>query len=787
MIGSMFQLTNAQGITVDIQSSSLRAYTPVGLGMYVTNTYSAYNAGFIRTNSQLTDPTSNPYEVYIQFGDVSSQSYQSFADFASFLAYPPYTLSYTTDAGTWYRNANLQSITKTEIGGSTVIAADRLNEAFILEFYTAWYQLQSQEYISYNDDPTLAIYGKIYNTIVSPSTGNPNLIVASTVTANSYLSTTGTVITQATGPFTTDYIAVTPGSQITVTIPTIANGVIRICEYDTGKNYVTRQVTSTAGITTQTFTLSSTTAYIRFSPNALGSTSIPYGSPYKVEIGDEATPWDAVGQSTTNYPTQQLVNSSGTNLATITDNGYSAATIQVSGNAEVQNSLVSVSDSSGNVLGSQQLNTNPNPDQIVASTNNTILVHDNSDGTSTVSTTVAPGQSIQVTQTGVGSIYNQSNLGYNNLAADSEMLDGLKSGSDQGWNAADSISSILTNTYVDSSGNSHNAIQMASTSGSNSNVLVSENITPTLNSTYYWSVYYKVTSALSSAATVNMEGRTGTVSSNSASEAESLVSTSKTVGGWTLLTGSFKPTSSSTNFLRLRFQNLGTGTIQFSCPQINLGSQLNSYTPDTIDTTQWSLNVPDGYSYSMLINAHEVDFKVLPQNTGYNFSFTFPRDAGNYVFNNSTETFDFVIGSNFSYLYPYVYFESNRNLDQKSMSVSNDSKYFGFQQGSPCVITVTGPTTTNVNWKVIQDGTVVASDGFNFTLTDNQRLVVSSYPDDQYARIYNPDNSYSDVSQYQDITKTNYALIPEGNSIIVFYVDKTAGVQFTYKEERLLV
>ncbi|MHA5139693.1 phage baseplate protein [Oenococcus oeni] len=309
MIGSMFQLTNAQGKTVDIQSNALRAYTPVGLGLYLTNTYSVYNSSFIRTNSQLTDPTSNPYEVYIQFGDVSSQSYQTFADFASFLAYPPYTLAYTTDAGTWYRKANLQSITKTEKGGSTIIAADRLNEAFILEFYTAWYQLQSEEYVSYSNDPELGTYGKIYG---------------------------------------------------------ISNG-----------------------------------AYIY--------------NPY------------------------------------------------------------------------------------------------------------------------------------------------------------------------------------------------------------------------------------------------------------------------------------------------------------------------------------------------------------------------------------YVYIESGRNLAQKSMEVSNDSEYYGIQSGSPCLITITGPTTTNVNWKVIQNGTTVASDGFLLTLTDNQTLVVSSYPDDQYARIYNPDGSYTDVSQYQDPTQTNYVLIPEGDSTIVFYIDQTAGVQFTYKEERLLV
>ncbi|AWW99651.1 phage distal tail protein domain-containing protein [Oenococcus oeni] len=305
----MFKLTNARGETVDLNTNSLRAYTPTGLGLILQNTYSAYETSFLKTHSQMSDPASNPFQVYIKFGDIESQSYQSFSDFAEFLAYQPYTLEYDTDAGSWYRDCNLQSLSKTELGGSTVGAYDRLNEAFVLEFFNAWYQLQSEEYVSYSNDPELETYGKIYG---------------------------------------------------------ISNG-----------------------------------AYIY--------------NPY------------------------------------------------------------------------------------------------------------------------------------------------------------------------------------------------------------------------------------------------------------------------------------------------------------------------------------------------------------------------------------YVYIESGRNLAQKSMEVSNDSEYFGLQNGSPCLITITGPTTTNVNWKVIQNGTTVASDGFLLTLTDNQTLVVSSYPEDQYARIYNPDGSYTDVSQYQDPTQTNYVLIPEGDSTIVFYIDQTARVQFTYKEERLLV
>ena len=305
----MFQLTNANGDTVDLNTDNLRAYTPTGLGLVLKNTYSVYKSSFLKTFSQIDDPTSSPAQFYLKFGDVKSQSYQSFSDFSSFLAYQPYTLTYTTNAGTWYRDCNLQSLTKTEIGGSTIGQYERLNEILILEFINPWYNNLSAVYQEYSDDPNLGTYGKIYG----------------------------------------------------------------------------------------------------------GSKGVYDYNPY------------------------------------------------------------------------------------------------------------------------------------------------------------------------------------------------------------------------------------------------------------------------------------------------------------------------------------------------------------------------------------YVYIESGRNLNQKSMEVNNDSKYFGLQKGSPCLITITGPTTQNVSWKIVQNGVTVASDGFLLTLSSNQRLLISSYPDDQYARIYNPDNSYSDVSQYQDFTKTNYVLIPEGDSTIVFYVDQTAGVQFTFKEERMLV
>ncbi len=158
----MFKLTNARGDMVDLATNTLRAYTPTGLGLVLQNTYSAYETSFLKTHSQMSDPASNPFQAYIKFGDIESQSYQSFSDFAEFLAYQPYTLEYDTDAGSWYRDCNLQSLSKTELGGSTVGAYDRLNEAFVLEFFNAWYNNKSAVYKSYDPDPGLAAYGKIY-------------------------------------------------------------------------------------------------------------------------------------------------------------------------------------------------------------------------------------------------------------------------------------------------------------------------------------------------------------------------------------------------------------------------------------------------------------------------------------------------------------------------------------------------------------------------------------------------------------------------------------------------
>ncbi len=146
-------------------------------------------------------------------------------------------------------------------------------------------------------------------------------------------------------------------------------------------------------------------------------------------------------------------------------------------------------------------------------------------------------------------------------------------------------------------------------------------------------------------------------------------------------------------------------------------------------------------------------------------------------------------GAQSAYYYDpsYTYIEADQNAaKQKSFLVNNSSKYFDLENGSPCLITVEGPTK-NPSWAVLQGSTVVANDGYFLSLVQGQKLIVSSFQESQYARIYNADGSFTNVYQYQDLTKTNFVKVPIGNSSFAFYVDAVAKVTLSWKQEKLAV
>ncbi len=463
----MFALTNARGETVDINNDKLLSYTPTGLGVHFTNTYSQYETYFKATKSTVAQ---GQFQINILFGDVESQAYQTFSDFAQFLAYQPLTLTYTTDSGTWYRDGRLNSLTKTEIGGSTVFATDRINESFTLEFINNWYNNKTAEYKSYDPDPNLGTYGKIYRPKYDLSVGGRNL----------YLNSRG-----------------------------LADG---------------------------------------------------YGINGNVRATVE--PFD----STTNM--WHFVAAQGT----------------------------------GNNIG----------------------------------------------------IYL--------------------------WN--------YCNGKIPD------------------------------NSDWSYSTDVKGTGKV---VTFGIErDNNKPVKGNIGSEWSRISQTGHVDYGVKTLVMYFDTTDSPVD-------------VYIKLPKLETGNIPTDWTPAPED----KLAIPFGYAYAPY----------------------------------------------------YVYQESNRPSNEKVMSLNNKSQYFGIQQGSPSIITISNLDDGFYDpyWTVIKNGEIVASDGFHIQLASSQKLVVSSYPEDQYARLYNPDGSYVDVSQLQDYSKTNFVQIPEGSSTIIFYLSLNADVNITFKEERLLV
>lgn len=170
----MFQLSNARGEVVGINNYDLTSFTPTGLGIEFNNTYMQYDSYFKLSKTNINQ---GKFSVNIMFGDIESESYLTFSDFATFLSYQPLMMIYTTDIGTWYRDARLTKLTKTEIGGATVFATDKLNESFSIEFINPWYKNKTGYYKTYDSDSGLAIYSKgFFNEI---GNANRNIVLLS--------------------------------------------------------------------------------------------------------------------------------------------------------------------------------------------------------------------------------------------------------------------------------------------------------------------------------------------------------------------------------------------------------------------------------------------------------------------------------------------------------------------------------------------------------------------------------------------------------------------------------
>ncbi|MBC1353865.1 phage baseplate protein, partial [Listeria innocua] len=146
-------------------------------------------------------------------------------------------------------------------------------------------------------------------------------------------------------------------------------------------------------------------------------------------------------------------------------------------------------------------------------------------------------------------------------------------------------------------------------------------------------------------------------------------------------------------------------------------------------------------------------------------------------------------GKNY-YVYDYIYEETEVNsLNPNYFNITNDSMDMGIDAWSPTAITVKAERgdVVNPSWQLFVGSSIVQTDGYFLTIPKGSMLVVSSFPQDQFARVYNIDGSYYNVYSYQDLTKTNFISIPNGDSSLIFNVDANADVYLMYREERLLV
>ena len=136
-----------------------------------------------------------------------------------------------------------------------------------------------------------------------------------------------------------------------------------------------------------------------------------------------------------------------------------------------------------------------------------------------------------------------------------------------------------------------------------------------------------------------------------------------------------------------------------------------------------------------------------------------------------------------AYKYDYIY-EGWANGANGVFRVENNSIYMGTQEGSPVEIYIDGPSK-NPYWEVVRNGVILASDGFNLTIGEGYRLVVSSVPGEQRAELIAPDGTKSNVYQQQRLDLSNFVKIPTGHSQVIFHNAKY--VSFNMREEKVVV
>lgn len=161
------------------------------------------------------------------------------------------------------------------------------------------------------------------------------------------------------------------------------------------------------------------------------------------------------------------------------------------------------------------------------------------------------------------------------------------------------------------------------------------------------------------------------------------------------------------------------------------------------------------------------------QDKTYDYIYDYPYGPELYL-----ESYD----DEFYHLAEYIY--DDEEGEGNSFIIDNNSVYIGLAKSSPCEITIYGPCE-NPHWDLIRGTEIVQSDGYNITVPEGYRLVVSSDPQRQRAQLIGIDGTVSNVYQQQDLSKTNFVTFPVGRSKIIFF-NYYRGA-FRYREEYVTI
>ncbi|MFT8324785.1 gp58-like family protein [Oenococcus sicerae] len=335
--------------------------------------------------------------------------------------------------------------------------------------------------------------------------------------------------------------------------------------------------------------------------------------------------WLMINEGNSAFPWTKAIEDGG---QAITVHDPVDGTYEISGKTSTKSALVQVKNSSGTVVGSQDLSAPTNPDQTITSGSFSAVTHDNDDGTGTASiATPTAGTSLAVTDELNKLIFSNANMGIPNKALDSEFLKTIATADQQTtWqtNVAGDTS-IVKSTY-----NGHNVLDIKKTSGSSvtapTSALINVSSGQVWSSGFWYRVLTDVTFANNSSAYIETRTAVGGSGSGSGTKVNLSAGTA-----WRYVSLGFTIPSGGT-VARIRIDVNGTGHIQIAIPTLTQTANPIDYVADTVDVTKWLATLPaDGKAYKATINDSTIlNFNMPTAIDRYSYDFTFPAIQGNY-------------------------------------------------------------------------------------------------------------------------------------------------------------